>query len=125
MEAMDVHYLNHPKEHILDKGGHIVVAVENEEPIGVCALVKLDNRPYDFELAKMGVAPKAQGKGVGFQLGKAVINEAKKRNAKSIFIESNTVLKPAIHLYKKLGFVEIDGNGSPYERSNIQMVLYL
>ncbi len=36
---------------------------------------------------------------------------------------SNAKLKPAINLYKKLGFKRIVGERSPYERCNIQMLL--
>ncbi|RYD17729.1 MAG: MarR family transcriptional regulator, partial [Verrucomicrobiaceae bacterium] len=40
-------------------------------------------------------------------------------------LESNTVLKPAIKLYEKLGFKKVVGRASPYSRANIQMELDL
>ncbi|MBO0322341.1 GNAT family N-acetyltransferase [Muricauda sp. CAU 1633] len=125
MEEMDRVSLNHPKEYILDKGGYIAVALLNGEAVGVCALIPSNQEAYDFELAKMGVSPKAQGKGIGKLLGQHVVEKAKSMGAKKIYLESNRVLKPALSLYEKLGFKEIVGATSPYERSDIQMELIL
>jgi len=125
MEEMDHKALDHPKTYILDNGGHILVALYEGEVVGVCALIKIDQPPYDYELAKMGVSPMAQGKGIGWLLGKAIINKASSLGAKMLYLESNTVLKPAISLYRKLGFCKISGIPTPYKRSNIQMELKL
>jgi len=67
------------------------------------------------------VTSKAKGKGIGFLLGESVINKAVELEAKKVYLESNTVLVPAINLYKKLGFKRSQGVSSPYERCNIQM----
>ncbi|WP_379090047.1 GNAT family N-acetyltransferase [Pedobacter sp. UC225_65] len=125
MEAKDYESLDHPEEYILAKGGHIKVALFNNEPLGVCALIKLNNHAYDFELAKMAVSPKAQGKNMGYLLGLAVIEKARALGASTLYLESNRILKPAINLYHKLGFNEVKGHTSPYERSDIQMLLNL
>lgn len=125
MEEMDRISLNHPKEYILDKGGYIAVALMGEEVVGVCALIPSQRKEYDFELAKMGVSPKAQGKGIGKLLGLHIIEKAKSMGAKKLFLESNRILAPALSLYQKLGFVEMIGATSPYERSDIQMELLL
>ena len=123
LEDSDRKSLNHPKEYILNRGGQILVAKENDSILGVCALIKMHEGPYDYELAKMAVSPNAQGKGIGFLLGCAIIDRAKELGAKSLYLESNTVLKPAISLYRKLGFHRIKNRPTPYERSNIQMEL--
>lgn len=125
MEEMDRISLNHPKEYILDKGGYIAVALLGQEPVGVCALIPSNHAGFDFELAKMGVSPKAQGKGIGKLLGLHIIEKAKSMGAKKLYLESNRRLTPAINLYLKLGFVEMVGASSPYERSDIQMELDL
>ena len=65
MEEADYKALDHPKEYILDKGGAILVALYKDEPVGVCALCKMDHPLYDYELAKLAVSPKVQGKGIG------------------------------------------------------------
>ncbi|HEY0175319.1 MAG TPA: GNAT family N-acetyltransferase, partial [Pedobacter sp.] len=123
MEETDYKALNDPEGYILKKGGHILVALYNDQPVGVCALVKMDDPEYDFELAKMAVSPSAQGKSIGWLLGQAIVEKAKTRGAAKLYLESNTLLKPAINLYHKLGFKKIAGRATPYERCNIQMEL--
>lgn len=125
MEEADYKALDNPKEYILDKGGKIFVALYHNEPVGVCALIKID-QPYNgFELAKMAVSPKIQGKSIGWLLGLAAVNAAKELGASKIYLESNTMLKPAINLYQKLGFQKTEGYATPYKRCNIQMELNL
>jgi DNA-binding MarR family transcriptional regulator len=125
MEETDHRTLDNPQEYILDKGGKIIVALYKDEPVGVCALIKMNDSHYDFELAKMAVAPKVQGKNIGRLLGESIIHIAKECNASKLYLESNTMLKPAINLYHKLGFQKIVGHPSPYKRCNIQMELHL
>lgn len=125
MEEADYKALDNPEEYILNKGGKIVVALYNDEPLGVCALIKMDDPEYDYEMAKMAVSPKAQGKSMGWLLGQAIINSAKELGASKIYLESNTALKPAISLYYKMGFQKISGRPTPYKRANIQMELLL
>ena len=125
MEASDYMALDNPDSYILENGGQILVALLNKEPVGVCALIKMNDPSYDFELAKMAVAPKAQGKKIGWIIGKAIKDKARSMGAKTRYLESNTILAPAISLYRKLGFVEVFGRNTPYERCNIQMALDL
>ncbi|WP_337966220.1 helix-turn-helix domain-containing GNAT family N-acetyltransferase [uncultured Flavobacterium sp.] len=123
MEEADYKALDNPQEYILDKGGKIFVALYHNEPLGVCALIKMKDSDYDFEMAKMAVSPKAQGKNIGFLLGQEIVKSAKESGAKKIYLESNTILKPAINLYYKLGFQKVYGLATPYKRCNIQMEL--
>lgn len=125
MEEADYKALDNPEDYILNKGGKILVALYENEPVGVCALIKTQIADYDFEMAKMAVSPKAQGKNIGYLLGKAVVDSAKELGAKKIYLESNTILKPAINLYYKLGFEKVFGLSTPYKRCNIQMELVL
>lgn len=101
------------------------MALLDGEPVGTCALLKMNNPEFDYELGKMAVSPAVQGRNIGWLLGNAVIERAKSLGAKCLYLESNTILKPAISLYHKLGFVKVVGPASPYERSNIQMALRL
>jgi DNA-binding MarR family transcriptional regulator/GNAT superfamily N-acetyltransferase len=125
MEAADHKALDNPQQNIIDPGGHILVALYNNEPVGVCALMKMDDPVYEYELVKMAVSPKAQGKNIGWLLGKAAIDKARSLGAKKLYLESNTILKPAINLYHKLGFQKVIGHATPYERCNIQMELVI
>ena len=121
VEEEDEKVLNDPKKYIIDKGGVILYAQYQGEVVGTCGLKKWDND--SFELVKMGVKPQAQGKQIGKKLGLAIIEKAKTLGAKSIFLESNRSLTPAINLYKRLGFIEVPSQGScsDYQRCDITM----
>lgn len=125
MEDVDHKSLDNPEAYILQNGGFILVALYKEEPVGVCALIKMEDEEYDFELAKMAVSPEVQGNNIGFLLGQAIVNKAIESGASKIYLESNTALRPAIRLYQKLGFKKVAGRSTPYKRCNIQMELSL
>lgn len=125
MEEADYAAVNNPQELIIDKGGEIFVALYKNEPVGVCALLKMKDEQYDYELSKLAVSPKVQGKGIGLLLGQAAVRKAKELGGRKLYLESNTVLKPAIHIYEKLGFKRIFGHRTSYQRCNIQMELVL
>ena len=119
IEPPDTRVLEAPQTEILDKGGHILVALRDGKPIGVCALLRVDEQT--FELVKMAVAEHARGVGAGYTLGEAAKATARAAGASRLILESNTVLTPAITLYRKLGFVEVHGVPSEYARCNIHM----
>lgn len=121
VEETDKHQLDEPEKYILANGGYIFMAKYNGEIVGTCALLKIDD--FTFELAKMAVVDKAKGKGIGHLLGKHCINVAQKAGAKKVELLSNTVLTPAINLYKKLGFKEVELPVTDYKRANIKMEL--
>jgi GNAT superfamily N-acetyltransferase len=125
MEETDYKALDHADTYIINNGGYILVAIYNNEPVGVCALIKMSDPDYDFELSKMAVSPKAQGKKIGWMIGEAIKDKARKLGAKKLYLESNTILVPAINLYRKLGFIEVFDRPTVYERCNIQMELVL
>jgi len=89
MEAADYKALDFPEKNIIEKGGHIIFAVHESEAVGTCALMKLEDLDYDYELAKMGVHPDYHGQGIGYLLGKAVIEKARLLGAKTVYLESN------------------------------------
>ena len=126
LEPHDIEVLENPEKYILEKGGHIFVALYNGFPVGVCALSPMPNESgYDFELAKLAVNNSIQRKGIGRRLCEAVINKARELGGEKLFLESNTRLKPAIALYRKLGFKELPEYHPAYARGNIQMELSL
>ena len=125
LEPHDLEVLNDPDSSILSKGGHIFVALVDGEPMGVVALCRMEGTEYDFELAKLAVDPEARGLGVGEKMCRAALEFARKSGARKIFLESNTLLKPAINLYRKLGFTELEEYHPAYERGDIQMELTL
>jgi GNAT superfamily N-acetyltransferase/DNA-binding MarR family transcriptional regulator len=123
LEAPDHFALDEPETYILNNDGIILIALNNQTPIGCCALIKKDEHTY--ELAKMAVSPQARGKKIGLLLGRKIIERAKLMGIKRLYLESNSVLKPAVNLYLKLGFTHIENSSSPYNRCNVQMELLL
>ena len=124
IEKNDILQLEQCEANILEQGGEIFFVLDGIDAIGTCAMVP--HGPQTFELAKMAVSPKAQGRGAGALLMKASIDWARERDARKIMLLSNTVLEPAINLYKKFGFVTFNlGQHPDYERANIEMHLSL
>lgn len=123
MEEPDFNALDDPDSYVLDSGGMILIAIHDDQPVGCCALIKMDDQNY--ELAKMAVSPSVQGKGLGLLLGKAILSRADLLGARRVYLETNSILKPAVNLYLKLGFQYTKGNTSPYNRCNVQMEKYL
>jgi GNAT superfamily N-acetyltransferase len=120
VEDFDREVLRNPNKYILDPGGHIFFAIENNEAIGTVALMKASEG--SFELTKMAVHPNQRGKKIGQLLMQHCIDFAKDHQFKKLFLYSNTKLENAIYIYRKFGFVEIDVEAnSPYDRSNIKM----
>lgn len=125
IEPHDSEVLDFPQENVIDRGGEIFVALCAGVPVGVCALYKSEDAEYDFELTKLAVDPAARGKNIGKILCETAIERARERGAKKIFLESNTALKPAISLYRKMGFREVSDYRPIYARANIKMELPL
>jgi ribosomal protein S18 acetylase RimI-like enzyme len=119
VEPVDVEMLDNPKQYIIDKGGDIYFAKWEESIAGTFALMKEGEGVY--ELGKMAVDETFQGKGVGNALLRHCLAKAKEKGARKVILFSNTVLEPAIHLYRKFGFVEVPLGNSDYKRSNIKM----
>ncbi len=123
MEEGDYRLLNEPRKYILDKGGKLFVALYKEKVVGVCSLLKIDEHTY--EMAKMAVLPEAQGRHIGWLLGKKIVAEALELGATRVILESNTALKAAIKLYEKLGFKKVESPSNSYKRVDIHMELEL
>ena len=125
LEETDIKVLGDPEKHIIQPGGEIFVALYEGNAVGVCALIKSQEDKFDFELSKMAVTPKVQGKKIGYLLSSKIVEEAKNRGGKTLFFDTNSQLLPAVNLYKKLGFQEIEMDEYPYERADVRMVLEL
>jgi DNA-binding MarR family transcriptional regulator/N-acetylglutamate synthase-like GNAT family acetyltransferase len=123
IEPEDEKILSGPEE-ITKNGGEIFFALYNNEVAGTCAAIKTDK--HTFELAKMGVTEKYQGRQIGKKLALTVIGFAVSKNAKSIFLETSNKLTSALNLYKKLGFEQVpNDHPEKYSRCTIKMKLDL
>lgn len=125
LEESDIYTLNNVESYIIDKGGQVFLAIDQDERVlGCCALI-IHPENNNSELAKMAVSPQAQGLGVGRKLGEALIGYAKENDIKHIFLEGNTRMEASIALYYKLGFEKKEINNPAYDRCNIMMEINL
>ena len=123
VEPADELVLSNPRRNIIDKGGYIFFAKSGDTIAGTFALLKLSDA--EFELSKMAVKEDFLGKNIGNALLTFCLQEAKNLGIKKLVLYSNTKLGPAIHLYKKYGFLQVPLNNSAYKRSDIKMELEL
>ena len=122
LEEIDHQVLTHPEEEILAAGGQIFFALLNEDVVGTCALKREGTETC--ELTKMAVDERYQGLGIGRRLIEAAIAEFQRGPCKTLFLETNTKLAPAIRLYESVGF-EHQPNLKPdshYSRADVYMV---
>jgi GNAT superfamily N-acetyltransferase len=124
LEPKDVEVLCDPKGQIVDAGGQVLFALDAGEPVGCCALIALPDG--GFEVAKMAVADSHKGRGLGRALMAACVGRARAAGAPRLYLETNSVLAPALSLYRSFGFRQIDpAHPSPYARADVVMELML
>ncbi|MEO1554225.1 MAG: GNAT family N-acetyltransferase [Pseudomonadota bacterium] len=127
VEAEDRAQLEDPKTHILDKGGAILMAELDGEPVGTVGLIPSHDAGV-LELIKMSARSDIRGRGIGRALMDAAIVKARGLGASKIWLETNTVLDAALALYRNTGFRELSKDEvteTPYDRCNCQMELKL
>jgi ribosomal protein S18 acetylase RimI-like enzyme len=73
----------------------------------------------------MAVSENHQGKNIGNQMLEFCLSKARQLKMQKVILFSNTILQPAIHLYRKYGFREVPLENSEYKRSNIKMEIDL
>lgn len=122
VEPVDREMLSKPQKYVIDNGGAILFAVLDGEVIGTAAL--LHEGGGVFELSKMAVETGFRGIGAGRKLLDAAIAEYKRRGGTTLFLESNSRLKPALTLYESAGFVHQPAPrpGSHYARADVYMI---
>ena len=124
LEPADREILGDPDGKIIEAGGQVFFVIERGEILGTCAMLR--HSVDEYEIAKMAVASTARGRGFGDLLMDACIAFAREREARRVIIVSNTILEPAIRLYRKHGFVQVPlAQDARYERANIRLELEL
>ena len=123
VEQHDLEQLDQPEVYVLPNNGQIFFAKIDNDVVGCVAMVNTGET--GFELAKMAVSPTAQGKGIGKQLCLAAIDYARQLGVKTVWLESNRILTPALTMYASVGFREVPSVPTPYSRANIRMEMIL
>lgn len=118
VEPIDERVLGNPEDEILRGGGEILFALVEDEVVGTVAL-----KPEGgiFELTKMAVDERWQGRGFGKRLLDAACELARERGAPKLVLYSQRTLKAAVAMYAKYGFVEVPLVDKRYARCNVKM----
>ena len=122
-ESHDLMVLDDPQGTILDRGGFIWLAIDNDKLVGSAALMK--EHEGEYELAKMAVTATYRGRGISKQLIETCLNKAKEIGAKKLSLFSNHQLLTALKLYEKYGFRHVEVKDSPFETADVKMELDL
>jgi ribosomal protein S18 acetylase RimI-like enzyme/DNA-binding MarR family transcriptional regulator len=125
VEEIDHRVLSDPETEIIARGGTILFAMLGDAVVGTCALMP-DGADADgtYELTKMAVDEQRQGLGIGRALMEAAIDEFQRRDGRTLFLETNSKLTPAVRLYESMGF-ERQASIKPdshYDRADVYMV---
>lgn len=124
IEDKDRKQLENPEEEIIRKGGYIFFAQYENEIAGTVALIRHNKKT--FELAKMAVTEKMQGRQIGKSLALAAIEKVKSLDADMLYLETSPKLTTALNLYRDLGFVEVENKvPSEYSRTTFRMELII
>ncbi|AZA54100.1 GNAT family N-acetyltransferase [Chryseobacterium sp. G0201] len=98
-------------------------AFDNAELVGICVFVKEEIARGN--IYQMYVKQSYQGKNIGFGLIQSVINEAENRfNNIEFFLEVKANNVVAYHLYKKIGFEEVEADIDAKEKSTNKVMKY-
>jgi putative acetyltransferase len=86
--------------------GALLVAEHDGRIAGCVALQPLEDGAC--EMKRMFVAPECHGKGLGMQLARAIVDEARKIGYRTIMLDTGPAQREAQGLYRKLGFREVE-----------------
>jgi len=115
MDDKDRLILGDPLGQVLETGGEIFLIARSEATLGCCALLPLENQSW--ELAKMAVAKEHRGCGIGRRLLHHVVEYMKETGAHKLSLKTSSLLQPAIHLYKSVGFQIVAQENSRLSRN--------
>jgi len=99
--------------------GCLIIAIDGTQVVGCVALRKLVNDIC--EMKRLYVRPMFRGEGIGRELIKAIIDEAKKIGYTYMRLDTVPVMKEAIALYRTMGFYEIE----PYRYNPIEGAVFM
>ncbi len=119
VEPADEEILYHPHESILDGGGMIFFASHEGVNVGTVSMIHMGDGIY--ELAKLAVTESYKGNHISDLLMATAITFAEEKGAEKIILFTNSKLVPAIHLYRKYGFIDVPLIDNEYEESDMKM----
>ena len=107
-----------------ERGGAFRVVTSTEGDIVGCGgLYPIDER--QAEIRRMYLLPRARGLGIGRKLLEELISLAKERRFERVVLETASVLKEAISLYRNRGFVPVAHRGAALRKCDQAYALQL
>jgi ribosomal-protein-alanine N-acetyltransferase len=101
----------------------LVMAEQGDDVLGYAVLWCILDQG---ELANVAVTPDRRGRGLGSQLLRGVLDVAKERGVRQIFLEVRTSNTRAVDLYRRFGFADVgvrrDYYDSPREDARVMML---
>jgi putative acetyltransferase len=103
--------------------GALLIATQNGEAVGCCALRPLDTVDYAnaCEMKRLYVKQGLRGSGLGRQLTEGILDAARRAGYDCVLLDTLDEMESARTLYKDLGFEEIP----PYYHNPIEGAHYL
>jgi ribosomal protein S18 acetylase RimI-like enzyme len=99
--------------------GALLIALEDNEPIGCIALRKIDDETC--EMKRLFVKPEYRNMRLGKRLVEEIIKEGKQIGYKSMKLDTLKSMESAVKLYKYFGFKETE----PYIYNPIKDAIYM
>lgn len=98
--------------HYINRGG-IFELIEDAQGnlLGTCGLYPMSDEI--IELRKMYFSKEFRGKGFGKKMLARMIEKARRKGFKKIYLETAKILKEAVHLYEKFGFEPTNEKHTP------------
>lgn len=124
VEPQDEAMFADPEGVVIEKGGAIIFARADGMIVGTCGLKPMEEGVY--EIVRMAVTSGWQNRKIGERLLVAILEKARERKARKLFIISSTILEGAIRLYRRYGFTDSpEPRHKAYARGNITLELPL
>lgn len=89
------------------KRGYYVLTDENNCVVGGIGFAEFDPFPDCAELQKLYLADSVKGLGWGYRLLSFIENKVMETGYKSVYLETHSNLKVALHMYEKSGYLRI------------------
>lgn len=109
-------------EDYLPPGGGLHIAIDDDGTLQGCVFLKMI-RPDACEVKRLYVRPASRGLGLGRKLMASILVHAKGHGATSVLLDTGVYDTAAQHLYRSLGFRQIDSY--PEGESDPEVLPYL
>lgn len=97
------------EKYYLENNGEFWVVESQNKIVGTAAYYPISRGIKSVEIRKMYLLPEARGKGLGSYLLKQLETTIQEKGFQEIWIETVTVLKEAVQLYEKNGYLPASG----------------